>query len=40
MESESNGRKKMNVKELDSKRGEGCNYRWGKKRGGEHYVWG
>jgi len=35
MESESNGRKKMNVEELDSTRGEGCNYRKGKKRAGE-----
>ena len=40
MERESNGRKKMNVEELDSVSGEGCNSRKGKKRGGECYIWG
>lgn len=29
----------MNVEELDSKR-EGCNYRQGKRKGGEYYFWG
>lgn len=40
MESESNGGRKINVEELDGTRGEGCNYRQGKKRGGECYIWG